>query len=216
MDYQTYEAYQSLPPAESCRRIDFERAEVTTLESDPPQYVLTVEGTKPYLNMTVELVPLVYIRRPDYWGIEVVGCLRGPGLPALAPYEVSIRLSGIIGTQGVEVIGAQRSERIDVPAERCHQWSAWHDHQPPGPAVLHVRGSCRFGAAGFSVELRRHEPQGINPRDLLLERIVHAPSGPSAQVLTEVEVSYSEETEFEYETVTILPDGATIPVEEVS
>jgi len=107
--------YRTLPSAESYRLIDFERAEIVTLESFPPQFVLTVSGTKPYINMEVELVPRVYIQQPEYWGIEVVGHLPGGiGLPALAPYAVSLPLAGILGTKGIEVIGATRSEKIDV------------------------------------------------------------------------------------------------------
>jgi hypothetical protein len=62
------------------------------------------------------------------------------------------------------------------------------------------------------VELQRTQPQGINPKDLLLDKIVHPPTGLVAQVVTDVEVTYSEETTFEYETVTILPDGPQIPL----
>lgn len=108
---------QGLPPAQSSRRIGFERAEVLTLESDPPQYLLTVSGTKPYLNMDLELAPLVYIRQPEYWGIEVVGSLRGVGLPTISSYTVSLPLTGFIGTQGIEVIGAERSVTIEVPPD---------------------------------------------------------------------------------------------------
>jgi hypothetical protein len=62
------------------------------------------------------------------------------------------------------------------------------------------------------VELRRHVPQGINPRDVLLERVVTAPSGPVAQVVTKVEVRYEEPVAAAVDSVTILPDGGTIPV----
>jgi uncharacterized protein DUF6438 len=98
----------------------------------------------------------------------------------------------------------------------CHDWTAVHVHEPPGPSVLRVHGTCRFDTAGYQVELRRREPQGINPADLLLDRVVHPPTGPVAQVVTEVDVSYSETTEFDYQTVTILPDGGSIPVQDVS
>jgi len=60
--------------------------------------------------------------------------------------------------------------------------------------------------------LRRHEPQGINPEDLLVEKIIQEPHGPSAEVLSDVAVRYQEETDFGYRTVTILPDGPTIEV----
>ncbi|MGH3937653.1 MAG: hypothetical protein ACRDTG_03315 [Pseudonocardiaceae bacterium] len=109
--------FNDLPSSGSCRLIDFESVEILILESFPPQFVLVVKGTKPYSNMKVELVPLVYIRQPEYWGIEVVGCLPGFGLPATAPYTVSISLNGIIGTEGIEVIGATRSEQRVIPPD---------------------------------------------------------------------------------------------------
>jgi hypothetical protein len=212
--------YEDLPKADSVRLVDFGSAEVLTLESLPPQFLLVVTGTKPFLNMEVELVPLVFVRRPEYWGVEVVGRLPGGiGLPALTPYTVSTNLSGITGTEGIEVIGATRSEKIRVPPEEeagnCRDWNAWHDHQPPGPPTLHVRGECEFPTAGHTVELKRQEPQGINPKDLLLAKVVHEPTGPVAQIVTTVEARYQEETDFEYDTVTILPDGVSVPVEEV-
>lgn len=69
--------------------------------------------------MEVDLIPLVYIRQPEYWGIEVTGCLpAGIGLPTTAPYIASLPLNGIIGTRGIEVIGATRSEKISVPPNK--------------------------------------------------------------------------------------------------
>jgi hypothetical protein len=108
-----------LPTSETHRLIDFDRVDILTLRSLPPQFILHVSGTKPYWNMDVRLVPLTYIRRPEYWGIEVVGSLSGIGLPALAPYSVSLQLNslgstGFLGTRGIEVIGASRSEKHDL------------------------------------------------------------------------------------------------------
>jgi hypothetical protein len=222
------EAYHALPPAACFRRLDFEHADVVTLESFPPQFVLRVRGTKPYANMDVELVPFVYVRQPEYWEIEVVGSLRGFGLPARAPYEVSIPVTSTMGTRGIEVVGATRSERLDVPDAQapgqpggqepvvgeCRDWAAWVDREPPGSPTLHVSGECIFPTGGFTVELRRHEPQGINPGDLLLDKVVTPPSGPAATVVTPVQVRYSEEAADGFDTVTILPDGVTIPVRE--
>jgi hypothetical protein len=77
------EEYEVLPKAESHRLIDFERAEILTLESFPPQFVLTVSGKKPYMNMEVSLEPLVYIRQPEYWGSRLWGiCPVGSGYPS--------------------------------------------------------------------------------------------------------------------------------------
>lgn len=113
MDDEQVRAFQALPSPQSCRVIDFDSAQVVTLESLPPQHVLVVSGQKP-LNMEVSLSPLVYIRQPEYWGIEVVGCLPGLGLPAVTPYVVRLDLDGTIGTCGIEVIGASRSEKFDI------------------------------------------------------------------------------------------------------
>src|SRR5215218_5344024 len=119
MDEQQLRQLRELPKPASQRLIDFERAQILTLRIFPPQFVLRMTGTKPYLNMEVELVPLVFIQQPEFWGIEVVGRLPGGiGLPALAPYDVSIPLSGITGTKGIEVIGASRSKKIRMPSVR--------------------------------------------------------------------------------------------------
>lgn len=114
MDDAQLQTFHALPAPTSFRLLDFERAVIITLRTFPPQFILRVSGTKPYANMDVELVPAVYIRQPEYWVIEVVGSLRGIGLPAVAPYAVSIPLAGIIGTRGIEVVGATRSERFDI------------------------------------------------------------------------------------------------------
>ena len=112
-----YATMTDLPAPTSTRLLDFEHIAIRTLESFPPQHVLVVSGTKPFVNMEVTLEPLVFIRQPEYWGIEVVGRLPGVGLPALAPYQVSIPLAGITGTKGIEVIGATRTERRDIPPQ---------------------------------------------------------------------------------------------------
>lgn len=118
------------PPDTDCRVIDFESAQVFTEPTVPARYVLVVRGEKPYLNMQVDLIPLTYIRQPEYWGIQVVGCLPKIGLPAVAPYTVKLDLDGIIGTRGIEVIGANRAEKIDIPGKLA-QVSA---SAPSGPS----------------------------------------------------------------------------------
>lgn len=97
---------------QSCRLIDFEEAEVLFFPGVPPQYTLVARGQKPYLNMKVLLVALPHIGL-EYAPIEVVGC--NGTLPALAPYEEALPLEGLLGTKGIEVIGANRSLKIDVP-----------------------------------------------------------------------------------------------------
>jgi len=221
------EEYKALPKAGSHRLIDFEEASVVTDRPPafPPQF-LSVSGRKPYANMWVDLAPLVCVGRPEYRGIEVVGRLPlGIGLPSeelpseeaqKAQYNVTIPLySGLTGTKGIELIGATRSERIEVqhdqPAGECSEWEAWHNRRPGAPPTLIVTGKCKFPDESYQAKLRRREPQGINPKDLLLELIVTEEPGWEEMEPT-LEVRYEEQTDFEYDTVTILPDVVTVPV----
>jgi len=86
----------------------------------PPRPRLVVSGVTVY-QMDVSLVPLVYVSRPQYWGIQVVGSTGPdpgprPTQPITAiPYSVELDLEGVTGTEGVEVIGESRTERIAVP-----------------------------------------------------------------------------------------------------
>jgi hypothetical protein len=107
-------SFLKAPPSGSVRLINFTRAQVVP-GIVPCTFFLIVSGTKPYLNMTVELKPLIYVQQPDYWGIEVVGSLHGIGIPVTAPYTVFIPLNHIIGKKGIEVIGANRKQKINVP-----------------------------------------------------------------------------------------------------
>jgi hypothetical protein len=100
--------------SQSARLINFTNAQIRP-GIVPNTWFLIVTGTKPYLNMTVRLSPLIYIRQPEYWGIEVIGTLSGIGLPVLAPYHVFISLEGIRGTKGIEVIGANKTKKINLP-----------------------------------------------------------------------------------------------------
>ena len=106
--------FQTLPHPSFCRVIDFTHAEVRP-GFITNTFILIVTGTKPWLTMRVELHPLIYIRQPEYWGIEVVGCLTGIGLPVEAPYHVSMDISHVRGTKGIEVIGAHTRKQINVP-----------------------------------------------------------------------------------------------------
>ncbi len=106
--------YNDLPQPKSVRLIDFDKIDIRPGIVNGT-YILIVSGMKPYLNMEVRLIPLVYVQQPEYWGIEVTGMLPGMGLPAETPYCATIPLDGIRGKKGIEVIGANKSEKREVP-----------------------------------------------------------------------------------------------------
>ncbi len=84
-----------------------------------------------------------------------------------------------------------------------------------GPGLLRVDGECTLASTGYTVALARHDPPGINPQDLLLDLVVMPPPPGTvvAPVLTTYPVAYEEETSARLETVTILPDGPSVPVQ---
>ena len=114
MQVQDVEQFRALPQSEACRRIDFDKVDIRP-GFIPNTYILIVNGTKPWSTMTVTLQALIYIQQPDYWGIEVIACQNGIGLPVQAPYTATLDISQTRGKKGIEVIGATRSERRDVP-----------------------------------------------------------------------------------------------------
>ncbi len=85
--------------------------------------------------------------------------------------------------------------------EFCGDWTARHD-RTKSPPTLRIAGKCCFLTAGWTAKLQRHEPQGFNPTILMLDLVV-ANGSMSAQVLTEVDVTWAEETDFHYEQVDV-------------
>ena len=98
----------------------------------------------------------------------------------------------------------------------CKSWTAILDAMPPRKPRLRVTGKCTFPTSGYKVVLKPHQPQGINPDILLLDKTAVPPNGPSKDVITTVDVSYHQETDGMYSEVEILPDGTKIRVEIVS
>jgi hypothetical protein len=62
--------------------------------------------------------------------------------------------------------------------------------------------------------LKPAKPQGTDPKICILEKIVHPPTGPASDVVTHVEIRYTENPH--YDEVLIIPDRITVPVKEVS
>ena len=97
----------------------------------------------------------------------------------------------------------------------CRDWAATEDRQPRGRPRLIVAARCRRPTPAPTVELRPSNPQGINPRILLLDLVVHAPKFPAPQIVTPFLLRYEQPADIHYDSVTIMPDGPTIKVETV-
>jgi hypothetical protein len=90
---------------------------------------------------------------------------------------------------------------------KCKDWRALL-----GPGVVVVDCWATFPTAGWKMELRKAEEQGVKPEDLILERVVTFPEGYQPPVIRGMEIHWEEVTDVEYKTVTIVPDGPTLEV----
>jgi len=99
-----------------CRAVDFDKAVVTPLATTgtTARNRLTVTGRKPATDVQVTLVPVVYVKQPDFWEITVTGCSSGIGLPVLTPYTATFDFTGSLGRCGIEVVGATRRQQFDL------------------------------------------------------------------------------------------------------
>jgi hypothetical protein len=94
----------------------------------------------------------------------------------------------------------------DEPRCTSKDWNAIHDHMP-GPNkewATTVSGVVTAPTSGWSVDLRKHEPQGINPWDLLLDLICTPPADSANDVLEDHNVEFVGPGEYEYLTVTVI------------
>lgn len=90
----------------------------------------------------------------------------------------------------------------------CGEWTAFHDRMPGKDPTLRVNGTCCFTTSGWSAELRDHDgPQGINPRILMVDLVVTAPTEVVATVLTEEPARWEQVTAADYDQVHILVTG---------
>jgi hypothetical protein len=104
----------------------------------------------------------------------------------------------------------------DCGCDETGGWQAWHDRMPGSDPTLHVTGFCTCPTPGYELELRAHTPPGFNPRDLLLDLIETKPTGQVPRVITQTPVDYHEPTDAEYDSVTIIPNGPSLPVRVVN
>ncbi len=112
----------SLSSAPSGQIIDFDVAELRKVPFQDSLY-LWVSGKLPAPGVEVKLAPHLYRSRPDYWRIEVTairhlipandtGTKEDPLL-----FERAVPLTGITGVMGIEVIGANKVQRIEITGE---------------------------------------------------------------------------------------------------
>jgi hypothetical protein len=201
---------------------------------------LATIATVTAIRMGNELVIHIEGETTGFGGEFVVG--RSPIKSLPATFEVRAR-PGNIGTPGdpnlesftsgtfvfnaagiddeIRVVSADSDETVSVreldPTLGGKSWTAILDLQPgPGKTpTLRVQGSVEVPSPRHSAKLERAEPQGINPKILLLYTVIVPPEGIHTPQMYSADVEYTEKTGTRYESVTILPEGIYVEVQEV-
>ncbi len=100
----------------SCRPIDFVEARLEY--TDAGDWVVFVRGVKPE-KLQVQLVPVLYVVKPDYWLHTLVGCpVTGDAADIGPTYEARIQISGSVGSRGVDISGKSRTVRLEKLKQR--------------------------------------------------------------------------------------------------
>src|SRR3954447_259364 len=100
---------------------------------------------------------------------------------------------------------------VPTSTVRCHDWAVETVRAVGGGPHLLVSALCAV-RGGERLHLRRHTPRAITPADMLLELVVYRspfPPGPATHEERIIDV----EPDAGYTSVTILPDGPSLPVD---
>ena len=95
-------------------------------------------------------------------------------------------------------------------APETKDWKAWQDLQPPSKPKLIVTGKVQTSKSNQTPHLAEHEPQGFNPKILLLDLTITA-SGAGSTVMGRREVRFEKPIQKDqYSSVDILWEGEHI------
>lgn len=183
-----------LPPSESHKVLPISSHELRP-GSQPGAWILVVRGHAPCLNTNVSLEPSIYVTQPEYWRIEVVGATPGGiCLTGVKEYTAVLPLAGTMGTKGIELVGRDGSEPVDVPPKHTRILSVSSVVASPVDAqssALHITATGIASSPGWTkprlVPLATPAPGADT---LELEFVADPPEGPVIQVLTPIAGSY--------------------------
>lgn len=174
---------------------------------------VTIAPNSCYSAGRVELAPPPNVRLlPEVQPVILhVQVRTGPCLQVLTPLRHRVhdlRLGAAHGKTGVlafvmvkgAVVGSA-SIPVNDPGTSVNptprpvdtaDWYAWMNRMPPGPGSFHLMGTVLVSNPGVTARLKRGEPQGINPAELIVDLVLEQQPGFWPSVVTAVSVRYDE------------------------
>jgi hypothetical protein len=119
------------------------------------------------------------------------------------------------GGSTIVPVGVATDGDVQECSAVCGDWIAIQNMMPGASPNLHVKGTLLMPTPGYTLTLRLHEPQGINPAILLLVLTITPPTGIVPQLVTPTPVEYRADIARPLTEVSILPDNVIIPVKVV-
>jgi hypothetical protein len=121
----------------------------------------------------------------------------------------------IVGSASMPVHTAHECPTKDPVSVDTTDWYAWLNKMPGGPVSFHVSGVVHLPTPGYEATLVPASPQGINPKELILDLKVTPRPGLWPQVITPVSLRHDEGTSsIEYTGVLVRePDGDAVHLE---
>lgn len=119
---------------------------------------------------------------------------------------------------GLSAKSARQEGVLSAGNVATRDWYAWNNVMPPGPHRFHVVGEVEVPNPGVDVLLVPKNPQGINPKILLLDLILIQRPGIWPQLVVWKPARY-DKVNVTYDSVQIFCDGnviANVPAETVS
>lgn len=102
----------------------------------------------------------------------------------------------VLGSASVSLSDADRVVPFPRPqptAIDTGDWYSWVNRMPPRPPSLHVKGTVYLPDPGYTASLVMAAPQGINPRERILDLVVERRPGIWPSVVTPLTVTWSED-----------------------
>jgi hypothetical protein len=93
-------------------------------------------------------------------------------------------------------------------------WHAWINRMSPGPASFHVIGTVTMPNPGYEVRLVEAAPQGINPKDLILDLVIRKLPGIWPQYVAAIPVRFDQTPiKVDYDSVLVrISNGTSVPI----
>ena len=176
----------------------------------PPEVRLTGETFSVLLELHARRGPALQVVTPVRHHLRHLRLGLKQGKTQLTAFAM---LRGhVVGSVSVPIQCSHEQPQKDPTAVDTTSWYAWLSKMPGALPSFHVSGVVNLPTPGYEARLVKAAPQGINPRELILDLQVTPLPGIWPQVVTPASVRYDEGSPgVEYTGVLVRePDGDAV------